>query len=105
MSATKQQIKPLPILGTPLLYKVNADTIGNIVTIQNQATHTIAIQGTDFGGGAVIIEWSLDAVIWNPLFGNVTQNGIVGSLTYNAIYLRARLSGSKNAQNITVTIS
>lgn len=99
-----------PILGTPLLYQVNEDTIGNPVAIQNQASHTLAIQAANFGGGTVTIEWSLDALAWNPLLdfneqpAIFTQNTLKVGLTFTGIYLRASLSGSTNAKNITVTI-
>ncbi|MBP9742795.1 MAG: hypothetical protein KBD37_05505 [Burkholderiales bacterium] len=100
-----------PVLGTPLLYQVNADTIGKPVAIQNQSIHTLAVQATNFSGGTVTIEWSLDAVIWNPLLDNeakpitFTQNGLKAGLTFNGIYLRTSLSGSTNPQNVTATIS
>ncbi len=107
----KGQNAPLPILGTPLLYQVNQDTVGNSVTIQNQSLHTLAVQATDFGSGSVNIEWSLDGEIWNPLLDSTQQpevfkqNTLLAGLSFNGIYLRASLAGSKNAQNVTVTIS
>ena len=42
------------ILGTPLLYKVNANTTGHAVAIQNTFTHTLAAHGI-FGGGQALI--------------------------------------------------
>ncbi|MFN8787776.1 MAG: hypothetical protein ACK5XF_00275 [Neisseriaceae bacterium] len=52
-----QQTTSSPILGTPLLYQVNQNTIGHAVAIQNNNIHTLAIQGANFGGGTVAIEW------------------------------------------------
>ena len=104
------QVIPSPILGTPLLYQVNKDTVGNAVPIQNQSPHTLAVQAANFGGGTVTVEWSLDAITWNPLLDNnaqpatFTQNTLKVGLTFNSIYLRASLAGSTNAQNVTVTI-
>lgn len=106
-----QPVSLTPILGTPLLYQVNADTTGKAVPIQNQRLHNIAVQGANFGSGTVAIEWSLDGTTWSPLLGTdgkaitFTQNGLVGSLSINGIYLRASLSGSTGAQNVTVTLN
>jgi hypothetical protein len=105
------QVTQTPILGTPLLYQVNADNIGKAVPIQNQRLHNLAVQGANFGSGTVAIEWSLDGTTWSPLLGTdgkaitFTQNGLVGSLSINGIYLRASLSGSTGAQNVTVTLN
>ena len=100
-----------PILGTPLLYQVNKDSVGNPIPLQNQTAHTLAVQATNFGAGAVTIEWSLDNTEWSPLLGadgkavTFTQNGLVSGLLLNGIYLRASLSGSTGAQNVTVTLN
>lgn len=105
------QVTQTPILGTPLLYQVNTDTVGNAVAIQNQRLHNLAVQGANFGSGTVAIEWSLDGTTWSPLLGTdgkaitFTQNGLIGSLSINGVYLRASLSGSTGAQNITVTLN
>lgn len=101
----------VPVLGTPLLYEVNQDTVGNSVAIQNQSLHTLAVQAVDFGGGSVSMEWSLDGVLWNQLLDNAQQpavfkqNSLWTGLSFNGIYLRASLFGSKNAKSVTVTIS
>lgn len=105
------QVTQTPILGTPLLYQVNADNVGNAVPIQNQRLHNLAVQGANFGSGTVAIEWSLDGTTWSPLLGTdgkaitFTQNSLVGSLSINGIYLRASFSGSTGAQNVTVTLN
>ncbi len=99
-----------PILGTPLLYQINKDTVGNPVSFQNQISHTLAVQAVSFGGGTVTVEWSIDAITWSPLLdinnnpAVFTQNALNVGLTFNSIYLRASLSGSTNAQNVTVTV-
>ncbi|MCE3267829.1 MAG: hypothetical protein K0R49_81 [Burkholderiales bacterium] len=103
-------LKALPVLGTPLLYQVSQDTVGNPVPIQNQTPHTLAIQAADFGGGTVTIEWSLDAATWNPLLDSAgqpaafTENTLKVGISFCGIYLRASLAGSTNPQNLTVTL-
>lgn len=98
------------ILGTPLLYKITQDTVGEPVVFQNNNTHTLAVQAEDFGGGTVTIEWSLDAVTWTTLVDSAgqsavfTANALKVGLTFKSIYLRASLADSSGAKNLNVVV-
>jgi len=110
MNIQGKETLPLPILGTPLLYKVNESIVGKAVAFQNKGSHTLAIQADDFGQGTVVIEWSLDGVTWNQIYNNngqpamFSENYLQVSLSFCSVYLRASLINATNPKNLTVTI-
>ena len=90
-----------------LLQNISADTVGEALSGDGKSKQLL-VSATDFGGGSVTLEVSLDKTNWAPL----TKGGVPAVYTANATdyarvvgmatYIRATLSGSTNPSNLNV---